>query len=271
MKWIVAVGLIALAAYLVSSLERRSLYFPFREIGGTPKSIGLAYESVTLTAKDGVKIHAWWIPAKDARLSVLFSHGNAGNISHRLEKLKILHNLGLNVLMFDYRGYGESEGIPTEKGTYLDAEAAYDHLLLQRSVPKNRIVFVGESLGCAVATELAVRHPAAAMILESPFTSTIAMGKLVFPWLPVKAIVRYKYDNLEKISRLTLPLLILHSEDDEIVPFAMGQALFAASKSPAKRFVELQGGHNDGFLTSEKIYGHAIKQFLEDILKGDPT
>jgi fermentation-respiration switch protein FrsA (DUF1100 family) len=206
----------------------------------------------------------------------LFCHGNAGNISHRLDKLEKFHALGANVLIFDYRGYGQSDGHPSELGTYQDADSAYQWLVKRealsvendagnplhasRSTP--RVVFYGESLGCAVAVEMAVRHPGAGLILESPFTSTVAMAKRIFPWLPVKWIVRYRYDNLSKIPKIKMPVLILHSPQDEIVPFAMGRQLFNAAPPP-KQFLELTGDHNDGYADSGDIYLRGIAAFLK--------
>jgi hypothetical protein len=195
-------------------------------------------------------------------MAVLFCHGNGGNISHRLDKAARLRRTGVSLLFFDYRGYGLSEGAPSEQGTYQDAEAAYQWLL-QRGA--KGVVFYGESLGCAVATEMARRHPEArGLILESPFTSTVAMAQLIFPRLPVSWILRYRYDNLAKIPGLRMPLLILHSPQDEIVPFAMGKRLFAAAPEP-KRFVEMAGGHNDGYIDFGERYAAEVKRFLDSL------
>jgi fermentation-respiration switch protein FrsA (DUF1100 family) len=201
-------------------------------------------------------------------LTLLFFHGNAGNISHRLDKLRLLNEQGFSVFIFDYRGYGQSAGVPSEQGTYADAEAAYRYLTLERQIPSQHIVFYGESLGCAVATEMAARHAAAALVLESPFTSTVAMGKRAFPWLPVEWIVRYRYDTLAKISTIKTPLLILHSRQDEIVPFAMGLELLSAAPSGRKHLVELTGDHNEGFLMSGPRYTNALNQFVASLPKG---
>ena len=267
LKIVLLVVLLVSAWLGLSSLERRSLYFPDRQVFATPQVYRLAYEDLMLRDSDGTRIHGWFIP-KAGRpapgLTLLFCHGNAGNISHRLDKVLKFHQIGLNVLLFDYRGYGQSEGRPSEAGTYLDAEAAYHYLTRTKKIPPARIVLYGESLGCAVAVEMAHRHPAAALILESPFTSTAAMGKRVYPWLPVRWMVRNKYDNLSKIPRIRLPLLILHSPRDEIVPFQMGRQLFAAAPGP-KKFFELTGGHNDGYEMTGAAYIQTIDSFLKGV------
>jgi len=247
----------------LNSLERRSLYFPDRTMSATPGVYRLVYEDLHLLATDGTKIHGWYMPGTSP-LTILLCHGNAGNISHRLDKAMRLHSIGVGLLFFDYRGYGLSEGSATELGTYQDAEAAYRYLVEIKRLKPDKIIFYGESLGCAVATEMAIRHPAAGLILESPFTSTVAMARRIFPWLPVRWIVRYRYDNLSKIPKIKMPLLILHSPQDEIVPFAMGQELFVAAPSP-KYFVELVGDHNEGYAEAGDRYNAAVKEFLSRI------
>ena len=239
----------------------------------TPAAYGLTFDDLDLRTSDGIKIKAWFIPAVaphspvPASPTLLFCHGNAGNLSHRLDKLQKFHRIGLNVLLFDYRGFGQSEGSPSEAGTYADAEAAYQYLIQVKTIPPHRIILYGESLRCAVATEMARRHPdAAALILESPFTSTVAMGKRIFPWLPVRWIVRYHYDSLAKIPRIKMPLLIMHSPQDEIVPFEMGRQLYAAAPGP-KKFFELTGGHNDGYELTGDRYGQVINEFLKSVLR----
>jgi uncharacterized protein len=259
---------LALCGFLwiaLRSLEPRSMYFPDKTVFATPKAYGLGYEDVDLMAQDGTKIHGWFIPSlksKGPHPTLLFCHGNAGNISHRLDKVDLFYESGFDVLLFDYRGYGQSKGKPSENGTYQDAEAAYRYLIETRKLAPRKIVLYGESLGCAVAVETALKQSAGALILESPFTSTIAMGKLVFPWLPVKWLVKFHYDNLAKIPHLKMPILILHSPYDEIVPFSMGKILFASAPEP-KTFAELRGGHNDGYEVSGPLYLTPIREFIK--------
>lgn len=244
--------------------ERANLYFPSRGMEADPGRIGLPFEDLRLTADDGTLVTAWFIPLKLDSPVILFCHGNGGNMSHRLDKLSLLRGAGASVLMFDYRGYGQSAGRPSEQGTYLDAEAAYRWLTENKKVPPRRIVIHGESLGAAVALELALRRPAAGLILESPFTSVVEMGQRIFPFLPVKLLVRFRYDNLAKIGRIRCPLLIMHSPSDDIVPYDMGRRLFTAAPQP-KAFLEMRGSHNEGFLDTGEGYPASIRKFLSSL------
>lgn len=245
-------------------LEQAMLYLPDKQLSLVPNTYGFPSEELHLTTEDGATIYGWYISADKASSNgkvLLLCHGNAGNISNRLEKAKLLRPLGLAVLLFDYRGYGRSAGTPSEQGTYRDAEAAYRFLVDKKGYRPDQIVIYGESLGCAVALELARRHPPAALILESPFTSILDMGKKIFPYLPLRWILRYHYDNLGKIGGLQCPLLIMHSPQDDVVPFEMGRRLFEAAPRP-KTFFELRGSHNDGFLDAGDAYPKAVKDFL---------
>jgi fermentation-respiration switch protein FrsA (DUF1100 family) len=258
--------LILLAGYLFVVLflrwrEPKLLYYPMSHLEEHPDQTGLPYEEVWLTTTDQVHLHAWYVPATNASHTVLFLHGNAGNISHRIEKLQVLHSLGVNTLIVDYRGYGRSRGVPNEPGTYRDAAAAYRHLTEQRRVPPAALIVFGESLGTAVAVELAVTHPVGGVILEEPFTAVADVGQKLFPFVPVRLVVRNKYDTLSKISRLRSPLLILHSRDDEMFALTHAQRLLAAAPEP-KRLVELRGSHNDAFLVSAPTYRQALAEFL---------
>jgi len=241
--------------------ERANLYFPNRVLKGDPGALGLTFQDLSLTASDGASVHAWFVPLEEESPVILFCHGNAGNISHRLDKLLLLRRAGAAVLLFDYRGYGRSWGTPTEEGTYGDAEAAYAWLTEEKKVPPERIVAHGESLGGAVAMELALRRRVAGLILESAFTSVVEMAKRIFPFLPVRRMVSFRYDNLSKVGKAACPVLVMHSPQDDIVPFAMGRHLYEAAPRP-KTFVELRGSHNDGFLESP-TYEPAIAKFLK--------
>jgi fermentation-respiration switch protein FrsA (DUF1100 family) len=247
---------------LLLLFETRFIYFPSRAHEATPAGLGLPSEEVRLTAEDGVRLHGWFLPVRGARWTVLLSHGNAGNISHRLDRTLFLQTrLGASVLLYDYRGYGRSEGSPDEPGTYRDARAAYRYLVEQRRVPPERLVLFGESLGSAVSLDLALAHPAAALILEAPFTSVPAMARTTI-FFPLAPFVRTRYDNLEKVGRLRMPLLVLQGDHDEVVPFAQGRRLFEAAPGP-KRFFAIPGaGHNDTFLVGGDAYWQAIADFL---------
>lgn len=247
----------------VRFLEYKSLYYPFRTIEMTPEEIGLAYETVTLTAGDGVQISGWFIPAESSRGTVLFAHGNGGNISHRLDKIRILNDLNANTFIFDYRGYGMSKGRPSETGLYRDAQAAYEYLVNEKKIPSGEIIGYGESLGGAVIISLAENHELGGLIIESAFTSVRDMGKRIFPFIP-EILYKSRFDSLSRMQNIRYPMLIMHSRDDEIVPYDMGKRLFEAAGTP-KKFVELRGGHNDGFLVSKKLYMRALDSFLGSI------
>lgn len=218
-------------------------------------------EDVFLTASDGVTIHAWFA-ARDAKApTLLWFHGNAGNIADRLDQLELLHEGGFNVFAVDYRGYGRSEGTPNEQATYLDAAAAYDALAARPDVDSNRIVAFGQSLGAAVALDLALSRRCERVVLEAPFTSVPAMASAAYPVPGVSYLVRTKYDNLSKAARLVTPLLVIHGDRDEIVPFPMGQALHAAAAGP-KEFWAVHGAHhNDVYLVAGAEYVRRLRRF----------
>lgn len=262
---------------LLLLFETRFIYFPSRTHDASPAGLGLKCEEVWLTAEDGVRLHAWLLPVPGARWTVLLSHGNAGNISHRLDRALFLQNrLGASVLLYDYRGYGKSEGSPDEAGTYRDARAAYRHLVEETRVPPERLVLLGESLGSAVSLELALAHPAAALILEAPFTSVPAMARQTI-FFPLAPFVRTRYDNLEKVGRLRMPLLVLQGDRDEVVPFAQGRRLYEAAPGPKHFFAIPGAGHNDTYLVGGEAYWRAIADFLAGLPErapgppGDPS
>jgi len=268
MIYTIFIGLALGYLLLVSFVYLRQgsmVYYPTKDIEGTPADIGLKYEELTLTTKDSVNLSAWYVPAKDERGVVLFCHGNAGNISHRLYSIKIFHDLRLSVLIFDYRGYGRSEGLPTEEGTYLDAESAWDYLVNVKGAPPEKIILFGRSLGSAVAAELALRHKAAGIIIESGFKSIPALGAKVFPYLPIRLISRFQYPTIDKVDKIVMPKLFIHSPQDEMIPYEHGAALFKKAVEP-KEFLQITDGHNDGFLTSGKIYTDGLNRFISQYL-----
>jgi len=228
---------------------------------GSPRDLALEYTSVHLTTDDGVRLHGWWVPSDPERAVVLFFHGNAGNISDRLDSIRIFNELDLSVFIFDYRGYGESEGEPSEQGTYRDGEAAWRYLTEERHIDPARIVMFGRSLGAAVATQIAIRHKPRALILESAFTSIRDMARAAMPWVPVGPFLRTHYDTLRAVRSVECPILVVHSRDDEVVPFAQGKAIFDAAREP-KAFLELRYGHNEGFILSGNTYTDGLEAFL---------
>jgi fermentation-respiration switch protein FrsA (DUF1100 family) len=253
----------ALLAFVYFGQERL-VYFPGigREIRATPGDAGLAFENLTLNTGDGEQLHAWFVPHQRARGTVLLLHGNAGNISHRIEYLVMFHRMGLSTLIFDYRGYGRSSGKPSEEGLYRDAGAAWKFLVGERNLSAARIVLFGESLGGAVAARLAARQRPAALILASAFISAPDLGRDLYPWLPVGWLARMRYDTRAALSDATCPVLVAHSPDDEIVPYRHGRALFEAASRP-KDFLQLAGGHNEGFVFARPDWVAGVAGFLE--------
>ncbi|MGH8120825.1 MAG: alpha/beta hydrolase [Gammaproteobacteria bacterium] len=262
----ILVSVWVLLSLLLYIFQPQYIYYPYRELAASPRDADLAYEEVHLTTMDEIGIHGWFLPHEQPRATLLFLHGNGGNISHRLDKLDIYHRLGLAVFIIDYRGYGMSQGKPSEQGTYLDAEAAWDYLVVTRSLPEKNIIIYGESLGGAVAAWLATQHQPGAVILESTFTSIKDMGRHYYPWLPIRWITRIKYPVLGLIKQVRAPVLIIHSPTDDIVPYAQGRKLFEAANEP-KSFLEIIGDHNNGFMDSNSRYLDGIDKFLSAYFK----
>jgi len=196
---------------------------------------------------------------------VLFCHGNGGNISHRLDTIWTWNKLGMNVLIFDYRGYGKSEGKPSEEGTYLDAEAAWKHLVEKRGAAGERIIIHGRSLGGAVAARLARDHTPAGLILESTFSSVPDMAAKLYPMFPVRLLSRFEYGTAEYVAAVKCPVMVIHSAEDDIIPFKLGRRVFEAAGEP-KRFVQIHGSHNSGFMESDGVYTPALRKFLSERL-----
>jgi uncharacterized protein len=263
---VIAAGVYAVLCAYLYFRQSSFVFHPDRDLGATPKQLRLAFEDLTLTTADGVKIGAWYIPADKAAGTVLFCHGNAENISGGIETVSLLHKLAVNVLVFDYRGYGRSEGQPTEQGTYRDAEAAWDYLVGKLGQPPGRIVIHGRSLGGAVAAHLARDRTPAGLIVESSFTSVPDMGVRFYPMFPVRLLSKFQYATAEYLPGAKCPVLVIHSPQDDIVPFEMGQRLFAAAHPP-KQFVEITGSHNEGSMQSERIYEPALRDFLRQVFR----
>ncbi len=237
------------------------VFHPAKGMTLTPKDAGLAFEDVRLTTEDGTALHGWYVPAENARATLLFFHGNAGNISNRLGSIGIFHSLGLSVFIFDYRGYGLSEGRATIKGTALDARAAWNWLTGDRKIPADKIVVFGRSLGGAIAMELMRHVTPRALILESTFPSLPDMVRVDLLSPIARLLTGDAWDSVEVARTLAVPTLCIHSPDDEIVPYRLGRRLFDAIASE-KSFVDIHGGHNDGFLDSLDTYRPALDAFL---------
>jgi|CXWL01.1.fsa_nt_gi fermentation-respiration switch protein FrsA (DUF1100 family) len=260
----VIVGTYAAGVMFTGVFQTKLIYFPSQTIEATPASVGLAFDDLMLTADDGVNISAWFVPNSDARATILLFHGNAGNNGDRVQELRVLHSLRCNVMIVDYRGFGESEGHPTENGTYMDARAAWDHLTQFRGIPDRSIIIMGESLGGAVAIDLALRHPPAALVVQSTFTRLADIAARHYRFLPVRWLLRHRYDSIDKVGRVSCPKLFIHSTGDTLIPIANGKALFDAASEP-KQFLQTPGEHNEGGFMYSHEYTAKLKEFLDSI------
>jgi len=251
-----------------SQLERRLIFFPEKELLGDPGRWGLPFEDVIFRGTDGVKLHGWFVPFPGSNDTLLWFHGNAGNISHRLENLRLLHDhLRLNIFLFDYRGYGRSGGEISEEGIYRDAEGALNYLSERSDVNRARIVYFGRSLGTAVAVQLALTRPPAAMILESPFTSIKDMAKQLFPFALLTPFIQTRFDTARKISRIGVPLLIVLGNRDGTVPPSMGRKLYDLAAGPKEFYVIPGAGHNDTYILGGKAYFETLGRFISCSLR----
>jgi fermentation-respiration switch protein FrsA (DUF1100 family) len=263
---LIIAGAYLLLIAIVYLMQAGMLYLPNlpgRNLDATPDAIGLAFEDVTLETSDGVSVHGWFVPGESGRV-LLYFHGNAGNISHRLYSIREWRDLGLSVFIIDYRGYGQSSGKPTEKGLYRDGETAWRYLTGERGIAPQNIVLFGRSLGGSVASWLAAQERPAGLIVESSFTSVPDIGQEAYPWLPVRWLTRFKHETRDEVGKVTSPVLVVHSRDDEIIPFHHGEAIFAAANEP-KTFLEIRGGHNDGHAVSATVYRDGMQEFLNSL------
>ena len=246
-------------------IERFFIYFPQRHLAASPADVGLEFEELRFRAADGTRLHGWLVPG-GGKIAVLWFHGNAGNVGDRVELLRELHHeLRVAVFILEYRGYGGSEGRPSESGLYLDAEAALAALTRRLGMATESVALLGQSLGSAVAVELANRHPPAGVILESPFTSVPEMAKHHYPWLPVWPLLRSRYDSLSKIANVSAPVLVIHGEDDKIVPPEMGERVLAAAGGSKHLRLIPGAGHNDSHLIGRSAYFAALRGFLAEL------
>lgn len=259
-------GLAALTALVMTpSVQKQLLYFPnepSREIRATPADAGLPFEDLRIETADGETLHAWYVPSSASRAVIIQFHGNAGNIGDRLGFAQLFHSLGVDTLLVDYRGYGQSTGRPNESGTYRDAEAAWNHLVQQRQIPPGKIILHGRSLGGAIAAYLATQVQPAGVVLDSTFTSVPDIAAALYPWLPARWFVRIGYETLERIPAIEAPILVMHARNDEIIPYAHGQRLAEAAGTEV---VTLDGGHNAGTEATARVYRAAMRDFIERV------
>ncbi len=263
-----AASLLALAGRLTGMLDRQFLYFPeplenldWKQLSGLP------LEDVFLTAPDGVALHAWWIvAANEPKAVMVWCHGNAGNISHRLEHLAALVKAGVSILIFDYRGYGRSAGQPSEQGLYTDAETAFQFLIHDRKIAPSRIVIYGESLGTAVAADLASRHSdVAGVILEAPFGSIQAAAKLLYGALPVHTLLQARFDVFARLKQIRRPLLVIHGDRDSILPISLGKAVYDAANEPKQWWIVSGADHNNTHIVGGEAYYQKILSFIRSL------
>ena len=258
---VVAAVYLGLCAYMYLA-QSRYVFFPSRDLALSPGDLDLEFEDVRLRTGDGGEVHGWWIPAAlEERGVVLVCHGNAGNISHRMDTILTFRELGFSVFIFDYRGYGQSPGKPTETGTYADVEAAWGYLTRTRGVEPGRVLLFGRSLGGPVAAWLARKEPAGALVVESSFFSVAEIGRDVYPFLPVRLLCRLSFSTGEYVRQARCPVIVVHSPDDELVRYRHGEAIYDAATEP-KHFVRIEGSHNQGFLSSGRLYTEALDHAL---------
>ena len=248
--------------WILYFMQPTFLYSPVKEIPYTPDELGLDFEEVAFKSSDGLQLSGWYIPAENSEFTVLFCHGNGGNMVHRLDSINIFYNLGLNCFIFDYRGYGNSEGKPSEEGTYLDARAAYKWLTKKKKISPDNIIVFGRSLGGSIAAHLVRKVKVKALVIESTFTSYVDIGKKFYPYMPVRWFARFSYKTIDYIKEVRCPVMLIYSRNDEIVPYKFGLELYEAANEP-KEFIEIFGGHNDCFLASGEIYTEVWEKWLK--------
>lgn len=266
MRWrnpLMAAGILGIA--MILGVEKFALYFPERKLEATPRSEGLAYEDIWFPASDGVRLHGWLIPAPGAEATLVWFHGNAGNISHRVNNIRYVHHLlGVNVFIFDYRGYGRSGGslfALSEQATYRDAEGALAWVRGCPDLAGSRVVYFGRSLGAAVAVEMAQRHSPAGIILETAFTSLKDIARVVYPYVPL-FFLRTKYESARKLPGIRTPILVVHGDQDEVVPLEQARRLYAAANEP-KTFYLIPGAHHNDTYVVGDAYFDALARFLK--------
>jgi fermentation-respiration switch protein FrsA (DUF1100 family) len=253
-------GVAFLLAGCREALERKLIYVPQAELIGTPADLGLSFRDVWFEAEDGPRLHGWYVPGRSP-LTLIWFHGNAGNISHRLENLHLFHDrLGIGVFIFDYRGYGKSQGLPSEEGLYRDGVAALGAVGKETGQRPQELIYFGRSLGAAIAVEMALRLPPRALALETPFLSVQVMANRTLPGAGY--LLKHRYDSLAKLPRVRVPVLILHGNRDEVVPFAHGRRLFEIANEP-KAFYTIDGAdHNTTYVVGGERYWEAWARWL---------
>jgi fermentation-respiration switch protein FrsA (DUF1100 family) len=266
------VGVMVLFVVLLTGCENYIIYQPSKYPEGLwdTSNMPLPIQDVWFKAEDGVKLHGWYVPSEEAVATLLFFHGNAGNITHRLENIFLLHHLKLNVFIFDYRGFGRSEGDPDEEDILLDSQAAYDTVVAQPGVSLTSLFIFGRSLGGPFASYTAAKNPAAGLILESTFTNAVDMADRMLPIFP-GWMVSSELDTLRRVSKLNLPKLFIHGTRDNMIPFTMGRELYKAAAEPKEFYSIVGAGHNNTWQVGGKEYFDTLKAFITRTVAGQAT
>ena len=263
MKKVLILGVLVFICILSMIACQSSLFFyPQKKLVANPEFLGIPFESVFFNTKDNQKLHGWWIPGAKDQNTVLFFHGNAGNISHRLNKVKLYHKHKMNLFIFDYRGYGKSSGNPDEEGTYRDAEAAWQYLIKDLKIKSNHIIIHGRSLGGSIAAWLAHKVNPKILIVESSFTSIKNVAKDHVSFQPMTSFITYKYSTSDYLKKVKCPVLIIHGTDDEVIPYSHGKELFKSIKGQ-KEFLTIEGTHN--YIYSKKHYEDKLIDFISNL------
>ncbi len=245
------------------------VYHPKKNIFNTPDALGLEFEDIKYTAPGKSTITGWFIPTKNAKYTMLYCHGNAGNIATHLDHIYAISKIGVNIFIFDYQGYGNTAGKPSEENTYQDAETAWAFLIKEKKISPNNIIIYGHSLGGAIASKLATTQPAKGLILEGSFTDIIEIGQELYPYLPIKKLCYFKYNSKHNLASIKYPVLIIHSKDDEVIPYKHGEMLYKIANNP-KSLLKLAGSHDETYVVSRFKYRNGIAKYLESLNTLDP-
>ena len=255
-------GFLFLGLFLVVRyLEGTAIFFPSKQITLTPDRVGLAFEDLYLTTPDGININAWLLKNTAAKATLIYAHGNAGAMSDRLMKIKYFHDLGLNVIVFDYRGFGKSQGKPNEQGVYLDALTVFDYLKTRGEFNKIPVIAYGASMGGVVAVDLATKRPVDILVVDSSITSGLEVARRLYPYLP-SFLITIRFDSLTKVKTLSIPKLFIHSPQDKGIAYEMGRRLYEAAQAP-KEFIKSSGGHDEIQIVSDHATSQAFTQYLK--------
>jgi len=275
-RWLIGILAVAIIIYagiilFLITQETKLVYFVTYEkpVKVAPAdSSNLVYNRIELKGKEGLKLIAWEIPSKVDSIPgpwLLFCHGNASDISYvdYVERYKLFSGMGFNTLAFDYRGFGESEGVPDEQGVYEDAMTSYEYLTMVKKIPATKIIIYGHSLGTGIAIELATRVPAAGLVVEAGYQSAVGMGQKAYPYLPISLVMKNRFISIDKVAGISMPKLIVHSPEDLIIPFSDGQALYVKA-SPPKSFLEIKGNHDAAPLQSREVFMKGLSSFVSE-------